>query len=224
MNRQRMRLPHSRAKHASSIFRAILREIAILRPAIGGEGFRRSFLIDRYLFEFHGKCVRTRSKVQIPSHGQPPPGWWQTISCDVAGAQKAVGVFEKGPKAGTPEMETEPMNTNIIQSWIAESERMLRSGRAQHGLKTRVTVQLCSLSASIGVYLWRFRHAPVVSMNLRTAYGSFLLPLVVLAGTASGVELGVDRAQFTIDGKPVFLLGCSQRSALRARAGEQWSS
>jgi hypothetical protein len=64
------------------------------------------------------------------------------ISCDVAGAQKAIGVFEKGPKAGTPEMETEPMNTNIIQSWIAESERMLRSGGARHGLKTRVTVQL----------------------------------------------------------------------------------
>ncbi|HSZ56668.1 MAG TPA: hypothetical protein VK797_13455 [Tepidisphaeraceae bacterium] len=61
-------------------------------------------------------------------------------------------------------------------------------------------------------------------MNLRTAYGSFLLPLVVLAGRASGVGLGVDGDGFTIDGKPAFLLGCSQRSALRARAGEQWSS
>jgi hypothetical protein len=78
---------------------------------------------------------------------------------EVARAQKAVGVFEKVHKAGTPQMETEPMNTDIIQSWIAESERMLRSAGARHGLKTRVTFQLCSLSVSIRVYLWRFGHA-----------------------------------------------------------------
>ena len=74
---------------------------------------------------------------------------------------------------------------------IAGSERMLSTCGAWHGLKTRVTFQLCSLSASIRVYLWRFRHATVVSMNSLIAFGGFLLWLVVLAGMAKGVELGV---------------------------------
>ena len=53
-------------------------------------------------------------------------------------------------------------------------------------------------------------------MDLPIAFGSFLLPLIVLAGTASGVELRVERDQFTIDGKPAFLLGCSYYGGLGA--------
>ena len=53
-------------------------------------------------------------------------------------------------------------------------------------------------------------------MNWRIAFGSFLLSFVVLAGRVNGVELGVDRAQFTIAGKPAFLLGCSYYGGLGA--------